>query len=144
MSDEKEKQWQDEADRSWCDRGDNVDAYSYAEGYLAGRKAGEEECDRLRANHEEFARKMGDEIHVRNNHVRELKASNEQLRAENEQLEYFKMCADEFNRQCKYFQSEIHRLKDLVKRAKEHIEKGYFEDHNDWYKWIKDSEVIGE
>lgn len=66
----------------------------------------------------------------------------DRLRAENENLRSIKSHqSDIIDMKSK----EIHRLKDLVKRAKEHIEKGYFEDHNDWYRWIKEySEVIGE
>lgn len=128
MSDEREKQWV----REWSELGYCETSSKFA--YIDACKKRQEECDRLRANHEEFARKMGNEIHVRNNHVRELKTSNEQLRAENEKLK----------EECDELREAKARLKDLAKRAKEHIEKGYFEDHNDWYKWLKDSEVISE
>lgn len=78
-----------------------------------------EELTTLRANHEEFARKMGDEIHARNNHVRELK-------------------------------KEIHRLKDLVKRAKPYVVFGlksaaHQSTEIECEQWLKQSsEVIGE
>lgn len=127
-----------------------------------------EEVERLRANHEEFARKMGDEIHVRNNHVRELKTSNDRLRAENEKLrqgisEYnFELEAlkkenerfkdnslagcipllQSYEDSLQACHDEIHRLKDLIKRARELLSKNVaMVGANEF---IKDSEVIGE
>jgi len=102
-----------------------------------------EEVDRLRANHEEFARKMGDEIHVRNNHVRELKASNEQLRAENEKHKeeslkrLNEMLDDHWFKKCQ-------RLKNLVERAKPIIASCVVHKDDPESQWLKDSEVIGE
>lgn len=47
-----------------------------------------------------------------------FKKENARLMSQLEQLEYFKMCADEFSNQCKVFQEENARLRNEIELLK--------------------------